>query len=221
MTSYIFRKATTNDIPFLADIVVNAEKGNSDKFSLSELLNISESRVRELIISMFEENVDGCEFSVQSYLLCELEGKPIAGFAGWIECYKEPIPSKVLKSNLMAFTFGASAIQTLLSKKEIINDLSIERTPLTFQLEYLYVSEMHRGKQIADLIISKHINNAIEEYSDLKYAQVQVFKNNYSAINVYTRNNFEIESEYKSDHKEVLSYLPFDSKYRMQRKIVK
>ena len=95
MNEYIIRKAALKDISFLADIVIAAEKGNSDKLSYSTLFNLSEKKVKELIIAMFEEEIDGCEFSLSSYLITEYNGLPVAGFGAWVEGLSENTPSKI------------------------------------------------------------------------------------------------------------------------------
>ena len=52
MDEYLIREAVKRDIPFLADTVIAAEKGRSDKLSYSTLFNISESKAKELIIAI-------------------------------------------------------------------------------------------------------------------------------------------------------------------------
>jgi len=42
MTDYLIRQATNSDIPFLAEAVMSAEKGVSNKCIYSTLFNISE-----------------------------------------------------------------------------------------------------------------------------------------------------------------------------------
>ena len=64
--NYSFRKASKKDIPYLAKIIIEAEKSNSEKLSYSSLCNLSEQSVKELIIEMLKQEVDECEFSVNS-----------------------------------------------------------------------------------------------------------------------------------------------------------
>ena len=59
MDGYTIRKAIPKDIPFLADVVIAAEKGMSDKLSYATLFNFSETEVKALVINMLEEENDG------------------------------------------------------------------------------------------------------------------------------------------------------------------
>ena len=135
MEGYSIRRALEKDIPFLADVVIAAEKGNSETLSYATLFNFSEEKVKDLIIAMFEEEIEGCEFSVDSYLIVEHEGKPVASFSAWIEGL-DGTASKILKSNLISYTFGKEAIEFLISKQDIIKDILTEREELTLQFEY-------------------------------------------------------------------------------------
>ncbi len=216
MGDYTIRKALEKDIPFLAEVVIAAEKGNSGTLSYATLFNFSEEKVKDLIISMFEEEIEGCEFSLENYLIVEHEGKPVASFGAWIEGL-DGTASKILKSNLISFTFGKDAIEFLKSKQDIIKDILTEREPLTLQFEYLFVSKLHRGKKLGDMLIKEHEAQAKLLYPELKKAQVQMFKNNANAIYVYERNGFKLEKSSQSNHPEVLDYLPCNEKWIMEK----
>ncbi|HEY5122179.1 MAG TPA: GNAT family N-acetyltransferase [Ignavibacteria bacterium] len=217
MNEYLIRKATKNDLPFLADAVIAAEKGISDKLNYSTLFNLSEKEVKDLIIAMFEEEVDGCEFSVSSYLVTEYNGEPVATFGAWIECFKGCMPSKILKSNLINYTFGKESIEFLKTKSHIVKDIMTERDPLTLQFEYLFVSESHRGKKLAHDLIEKLEENAISIYPALKKGQFQLFKNNVRIISLFGKHGYKVVKSYKSNNIEIFNYLPSDEKYIMEK----
>jgi ribosomal protein S18 acetylase RimI-like enzyme len=219
MSEYIIRKASEKDIPFLAEIVIAAEKGNSDKLSYSTLFNISEEKAKELIIAMFEEEIEGCEFSVDSFLIAEIDTEAVAGFGAWIEGFDGNSPSKILKSNLISYTFGPDCIAYLKTKANLLKDFLTEREPLALQFEYLFVSNKHRGNHLATLLIEKHIEQAKQLYPELQKAQVQLFKNNANAVSVYERNGFETVQTLRSNEPELLNYLPYNEKLLMEKKI--
>jgi ribosomal protein S18 acetylase RimI-like enzyme len=219
MNEYIIRQATLKDIEFLADVVIGAEKSNSDKLSYSTLFNLPEKKVKELIIAMFDEEIDGCEFSVSSYLITEYNGVPAAGFSAWVEGLIDNIPSKVLKANLINYTFDAESKAFLQTKAHMIKPILSEREPLTLQYEYLMVTPEHRGKHLANGLINKLEEYALAAFPDLTKAQVQVFKNNTAAIKTYQNNGFEIVKSYKATDPAIFDYLPFDEKLIMEKKI--
>jgi ribosomal protein S18 acetylase RimI-like enzyme len=219
MNNYSIRRAKLADIPFLAKTVMEAEKSTTDKFSFSTLFNKTESEALGLITKMFEEEIDGCELSVSSFLVIESENQPIAAFSGWIEEFKGEAKSGLLKSNLIGYTFGKESISFLMGRAHLVKGIQIEREANTLQLEYLFVSPGHRGKKLANRLIFKHIEEAKEHFPMLKKVQVQVFKNNIAAQKVYERCGFSIVRSAKSNDIEILNYLPFNEKYLMEKEL--
>jgi len=219
MQEYLIRKAVKSDIPFLADTVIAAEKGRSDKLSYSTLFNITESKAKELIIEMFEEEIDGCELSLSSFLVAEYNGEIVAALGSWIEGFNGSLPSKILKSNLILYTYKKESIEFFKTKSHLVKDIFIEREPLTLQLEYMYTSSKHLGKGLDSEFIKKSKANALARYPGLQKVQTQLFKNNILAIIVLRKKGFNVIKSYKSDNKEILNYIPFDEKLLMEELI--
>jgi len=217
MDDYIFRDATLDDIPFVADVIINAEKSSSDKLGFSLLFNLPEDKVKELIMAMLAEEVDGCEFSLSSFLIVEYKGFPVASSGGWIEGFHDSTPSKILKSNLLSFTFPPESLQYLKEKSYLLQDMYLERENLALQMEYAYVSREHRGNNLAAAIVTKFIERALIEYPGLKKVQVQCYKNNVPSIRLLSTLGFTEEKSVKSDAPEVLDYLPFNVKILMEK----
>lgn len=217
MNDYIFRKATLDDIRFLTEVVIAAEKSNTDKLSYSTLFGVSNDQAKAHIASMFDEEIEGCELSVDSFVIAEYQGEPVAAFGAWIEGVDDQTPSKILKSNLIGYTFGREAIEFLKTKAHIIKDLITEREPGTLQFEYLFVSDAHRGKNLSNRIIEELEALAKQRYPQLQKAQVQLYANNSSAIKVYGRNGFSHASSHQSNDPEILDYLPFNEKIIMEK----
>jgi D-alanine--poly(phosphoribitol) ligase subunit 1 len=219
LTEYIVRKATLNDVSFLAQVIVAAEKATTDKLSYSTLFDLPESKVIEFLISILKEGIDGCEFSLSSYLVVEFGDKPVAAFAGWIEGFMESVPSKIIKSNLINCTFPKDSLKALVSRSDIISDILVEREKLTLQFEYGYVDKEHRGKHLLELLINKLIENAISIYPDLKKVQFQCFKNSTKTVHLFEKLGYQIVSEISSKNNEVLNYLPDKVKLVMEKNL--
>jgi len=208
------RSATLADIPFIVETIVSAEKSNSPRMGLATLFAQSEERTRELIAAMLEEEVDGCEFSVSSFLIAEVAGSTAAALAGWVEGQEEDMPSGLLKANLIGFTFPAVSIAALREKGPIISGVQIEREKGALQIEYLHVDPMHRGKGLAAALINAHIGR-----SEVSKAQIQAFADNAVAIRLYRKLGFEETRTYTSTHPDTLHYLPHHSKILLERQI--
>jgi hypothetical protein len=221
MNEYLIRKATAKDHSFLADTVIAAEKGMSDKLSYSTLFNLPEAEVKQLIISMFDEEIDGCEFSTSSFLVVEYQGQPVAALGGWIECFDGEQPSKILKSNLISYTFSKESIEFLKTRSHLVKDILIERQPMSLQYEYLYVCKDHLGKDLDKALVKKHEENALMVYPEVEKSQTQLFKNNLFSIKSLLKQGFQVAHIYKADNKEIIDYLPSAEKYLLEKKIKK
>jgi len=214
---YSLRKAQLSDARFLAEAIISAEKSNSDKLSLSTFFNLPEEKVADLIVAMLDEEIEGCEFSVDSFLLVDYEGSPVAAVAGWVEQVSGDMASSILKSNLIGFVFPAESIQYVKEKASFITDLIIEREGKSLQIEYVFVTKAHRGKRLAQSLIEAHEKQAKEVLPSIAKAQVQLFNNNEGAMKVYSRLGFAVSSTYISSRSDILEYIPHGEKVLMEK----
>ena len=219
MNDYLVRKASMEDVPFLSDTIIAAEKSNSGNLSFSSLFNLSEAEVKSLFIKMLNEEIDGCEFSVSSFLVVEYNLNVVAAMGAWIEAFNGNLPSSILKANLISYIFPKESMQFLKSKVPIINSLQIEREKNALQLEYSFVAEEHRGKGLYSALTHKLIEKAVIEYPGLKKIQFQVFRNTPQVIGFFQKQNYKIVKVYKSEHPEILTYLPHSEKLLMEKEL--
>ncbi len=214
-----FRIATKHDIDFIVLTILEAEKSGSDKIGLANVFNLSETELRDYLIKILEEEEEGCEFSIDSFIVAEVDNKPVAAFAGWIEGENEyNQPSPILKSNLISFHFPKDKIKES-SKNSFVKEIKIERELSTLQLEYAFVDEEHRGKGLINAIIEELLKGAKLKNSNLKKSQVQVFGNNHGAIKVYERSGYSIKKIVKSQNTEILNYFPYNEKILMEKEL--
>lgn len=212
------RKASLNDVDFLVDTIVAAEKSGTDNFGLAKLFELSEDEMRSYIKAMLEEEVDGCEFSVSSFLVAEHQGKVVSAFAGWMEGQNEDeLPSAILKSNLVGYCLPVKNVLKSQSKLEIVKPLQIEREEGTYQLEYSFTNLDYQGKGIMGAIIDAHIQQAVS--LGTKKMQVHVFENNPAAIRTYEKKGFKVTGKYESTHPLTLEYFPFNVELLMEQEL--
>jgi len=218
MSEYIFREAIVEDIPFLVDVIIEAEKSGTDIISLAKTFDIDESDLRKYLTQMLEEGIDGCEFSVSSFFVAEYEDSPVAAFGGWIEGKNEDdLPSSILKSNLLSYILPKEKFSQLYKISEIIKEIQIERELQTHQLEYAYVKSEHKGNGLIGNIIEKLLERAKLQDKFVKCSYVQVFENNTNAIKAYQKSGFKIVKKFESKHPEIFNYLPYNVKLLMKR----
>lgn len=217
----IIRRATINDIDFIVDTIVAAEKSGTDNFGLANLFEVSESEMRNCIKDMLEEEVDGCELSLSSFLVAEVEGEVVAAFGGWIEGKNEDeMPSALLKANLINYYLPKENVLASMEKSDIVKPFQIDREEGAYQLEYSYTKPEYRGKGIMKAIIERHISEyqATTAMGGGKI-QVHVFENNTSAIKTYSKCGFSISERYESNDSRVLSYFPSNVELLMEKTV--
>ena len=220
MSEYIFREAKVEDIPFLVDVIIEAEKSGTKLIGLAKTFDIDESELRKYLTQILEEEIDGCEFSLSSFLVAEYEGSPVAAFGGWIEGENEDdLPSSMLKSNLLTYVLPKEKFSQLYKVSEIIKEIQIEREPKTHQLEYAYVKSEHKGKGLIGNIIEKLLEKAKAKNNFVKESYVQVFEDNSNAIKAYQKSGYQIVKKFESKHPDILNYLPYNVKLLMKKEI--
>ena len=130
---YSFRNANAGDIVFLSKAIVEAKKGGSDMVGMANLFELSEENFREFVAQMLEEEIDGCDFSISSFIIAEYEGQPVATFGGWVEGFNEDeMPSSLLKSNLIGYVIPLENIKKASEKSHLLENLQVEREKGTY-----------------------------------------------------------------------------------------
>lgn len=217
-TKYIFRNATLADVDFLSTAIVEAKKGGSEMVGMANLFDLSEDSFRYYVKQMLEEEIDGCDFSISSFIIAEYEGKPVATFGGWVEGENEDeMPSSLLKSNLIGYVIPIENVQKAREKSHLLEDLQVERVAGTYQLEYGYTVPEHRGHHLIGRLIEKHINRAKASALSVRKMQVLVYDNNIAAITAYTKAGFKVIQTLVADNSEILKYYPHNRELFLEK----
>ena len=215
MDKFIFRNATINDVPFLVDTIIEAEKSGTDILTYSTVFGLSEDETRKYIAEMLLEEVDGCELSISSFLVAENERQVVAAVGAWIEGI-EGISSSVLKGNLLNYTLPKKCIESAIALNTMFRELHIEYIPDTIQIGLVYVSSAFRGMNLVSLLIDEQVARLKQLKPGISEIYVQVFGNNVPAIKAYEKANFKIQFAKESVNKDILKYMPADKKIQMK-----
>lgn len=219
-SKYVFRDATIKDIDFLSKAIVEAKKGGSDMVGMANLFELTEEDFRDYVAQMLEEEIDGCDFSISSFIMVEYEGQPVATFGGWVEGENEDeMPSSLLKSNLIGYVIPLENVQKASEKSYLLEDLQVERIAGTYQLEYGYTVPEHRGHHLIGRLIEKHVDRAKASTLLINKMQVLVYDNNKAAISAYTKAGFKIIQRLESSNKELLKYYPHNKELFLEKSL--
>jgi len=218
MENISVRTATVSDILFLVDAIVAAEKSGTNNLGLANYFKLSEGEFKTYLAQILEEEVDGCEFSISSFIVAEIDGKVVSTFGGWLEGDNEDnLPSAILKSNLVGYCFPRENVLKSSQEASVVKALQIEREDGSYQLEYSYTIPEYRGKGLVGMIIDEHLRRAVEKGA--KKVQVHVFDNNPSAIKSYEKKGFQIVAKFTSDNPKTKEYFPSDTELLMEKDI--
>lgn len=218
MNPVTFRNATITDIPFLVETIIEAEKSGTDILTYSTIFGLSKENTRKYLADMLAEEVDGCELSVSSFLLAEVDGQIVAALAAWIECIEE-IPSSVLKGNLLNYILPQEALRKAISLNSLLMEMRIENFPDTIQIGSGYVAPEFRGNNLVGILIQEQITRLSYNKSNVSECYLQVYGCNKSGIKAYERIGFKTILIKESTNKNILDYLPSKSKILMKRDI--
>ena len=152
MLKYIIREATVNDIDFIIEAIIEAEKSGSEILSYSTVFNLSEDELRKIFRLMLLEEIDGCEFSLSSYLVAETDGKAVGALAAWVEHRNSP--SSFIKSNLLSYFLPKSSILYANQEAKITSELVFDHLQEILSIVIGYVSPQHRGNKLFELIMN-------------------------------------------------------------------
>lgn len=217
---YIIRHATVNDIDFLTETVIQAEKSSTGNCGLANYFGVTEAEMREYLKKMFEEEVDGCEFSVSSFMVVEYEGKVVAAMGGWLEGGNEDeMPSALLKSNLLMYIMPKETILKSQENVSITKDLSIEREWGTYQGEYSFVLPEHQGQFLLNDLIDAHVSRAKSYGSKVKKMQAHVFESNKVVVLINKMMGFKIVQSFTSDNPRIREFFPYNTILLMEKEI--
>ncbi len=219
MNEFTIRQATSDDIPFLVDTIIEAEKSGTSTFTYTTIFGLTEPEARGYITKMLEEDIDGCELSVSAFILVEKAGIIMGAVGAWLEG-SEGISSNILKGNLLSYILPSSCLEKAISLKNIVNDLHIEYIPGKIMIGLVYIAPEARGKGLVPILIDKKIEMLRETYPDAEEAYIQVFGNNIPAIRAYEKAGFEIIYKKNALLRETANYMPDTTKVLM-RKCVK
>lgn len=195
----IIRQAKLSDVEFIATTIIEAEKSGTDNIGSANYFEITEEEYKKYLIRMLEEEVDGCEISLSSFVVAEYDGEPVAARGGWLECDNEDnMPSALLKSNLYGYVLPEENLLRGAKKYNIVKDIQIEREPGSYQLENSFTRADFRGNHIMGKLDNYHIDKAIKK--GVKKIQAHVFLNNEQSLRACERSGFKVVKQYVSTH---------------------
>lgn len=210
--------AQNKHFPFLAKAIVEADKGDKELCSYCGLLRIQEDEFENILIKIFSEELEGCEFGPSTFLVLEYRGNPVAAVSSWVEgeC---GLPSWLVRMSALREYVPQENLEHLLKIKDITDSMVIARTPSTMQIESVFVENEFRGKGLVSKLFKAHLvqNNQLELFPET--IELLTYVNNKSAIRAYNKLGFKVAETSLSGNPEILNYYPDQGMVRMQASV--
>jgi hypothetical protein len=216
MDEFVYRLATTGDIPFLVETIIEAEKSGTDILSYTTIFGLTEEEAKGYVADMLEEEIDGCELSVSSFMVAEHDGKVVAALSSWVEA-KEGISSAELKGNLLGFVLPRESILKAASVSPVVRKIHMDYIPGTIQKGAGYVVKEFRHRNLFGLLTEKLVGHLLKSSPDVTEVYTQVFSGNIPAIKANEKIGFKIVDSIESDDETLLTLLPSNKKYLLKK----
>ncbi|HTL81686.1 MAG TPA: hypothetical protein VL651_08275 [Bacteroidia bacterium] len=193
MSDITIRRATDEDIPFLAKIILLSETSGSELYSYRTMFSDHDDNA---LLSGFERafnnSVPGHPFSVSTYLVAEVDNKKVCAVSGYIESPDEN--SNDLITGALMDGFGTEAVLKAYQQNALQKETYIPRTPGTLQLSSGATLPGYRGLGVFSKVFYEHL--AIAHAQGCTTAEFQAWLGN-KAIDMYYRMGCELITEKK------------------------
>ncbi len=212
------RQATVADKAFVVTAITEAEKSGGNTVSYCNLLDITEQEFSDMLSNMLDEEIEGQELYIPSFLIALVDGIPAAASCSWVE-QGGNMASSTLKSNLLMYHTNRSVLLAAMPAISILKEVNIDRTPGALQIESIYTSPQFRGMGLSGMLITEHINRHKTTNPAVNKAQITLLGCNEAARSAYTKAGFVLAQEKKSDNPIIFKLLFCDRKIMMEKTI--
>jgi hypothetical protein len=214
------RQAAIIDVPFLVDVIIEAEKSGTNVLSWSTIFGLSEDETKRYITEMLLEELDGCELSISSFLVAEKNGRVVAALSAWAEGQFNKSSSE-LKGDLLSFFLPKECIKKAYAIRSIIQEIHIDYTPGSIQKGAGYVIKEFRHRNLFGILTNEIIDRELKSYPGLSQVYTQIYGCNIPAIKANEKADFKIVMMKESTNKEILHYLPSGKKLVLRKDLIK
>jgi hypothetical protein len=213
------RQADIADVPFLVDTIIEAEKSGTNILSWSTIFGLSLEQTRKYISDMLLEEIDGCELSISSFLVAEIQGGVVAALSAWAEAVNNK-SSAELKGDLLSYFLPKDCIKRAIAINSIIREIHIDYDPGTLQKGAGYVVKEFRHKNLFGILTNEIIERLLKLYPTISDVYTQIYGCNIPAIKANEKANFKIVKIKQSNNEEILRYLPSNKKLLMKKELI-
>ncbi len=215
MENLKIRQASVNDIDFIVETIIEADKSSTTVISACNILSVSEQEYKDILKNILNDNIEGQEYSLSGFLVAELNGVPIGALGSWVEG-AVGVSSYILYSNILLHYLNKEKVPRILEKFKITKQLSFRREIGAIQMEYGYVKEEFRRRGVYTRLMTESIKRYYLENKNIPKAQGICFKDNYKSLNASLKLGFDIIESKVSESEELKKIFPYNEKVLLE-----
>lgn len=213
-----YRYAKEQDIPFIAETIIQAEKSGTEIVITCKLFNITEQEYRNFLYKVLKEDIADYEYSLSQFMIAESENKPIGAYLAWIEG-QSGLPSSIIKMSSYKAFLRPEGLDFLSSNRVLVNEMGFNRENGTMQYESLYIVPDFRGKGIGKELSERLMKDIQNKNPEVSKAQLQLLTSNIVSLHGQLKNGFIISDSTTCLLDNVLEFYPGNKKVLMEKRM--
>lgn len=214
LANFSLRKATKDDINFVIEAIIEAEKGCSNQISTCSIFALSEDEYKEILRDILIQDIEHFDYYLSGYLIAESNGLYIGASGSWLEG-AEGISSGIIRSSVLFPYLDKSKISEINKNTKIISGITIPREAGALQIEYVYIRKQFRGKGVFSQVVKENISRNLLKYNFSKVQSI-LFKDNIRSYNAFSKLGYKIVEERSVNEPDILKYFPYNTKVLME-----
>jgi hypothetical protein len=213
--TFQYRFGTLDDIDFITEIIIEAERAGTEKSSYERIFNINETTLKTGLKTILSESISGCGLDCESFILAEDQGQLIGGIASWKEGSGNQA-GNVMKAKMLSYAFGMEVWMNAKENLQLVSEFDLPRNSGTLQFEDGYVIEPYRGQLVLEGIYNFAFTHYAQHHPELKVAQGFTLKGNLPSMITMMKAGFEKHRVIDFTNQELTNLLPGKGKIQWQ-----
>ncbi len=208
------RSASLNDIDFIVESIVEADKSSTNVISTCNIFSLKEDEYRDVLSQILHEDFPNSEYSLSGFLIAETGNEKIGALCSWVE-EADGMSNALIKANLLMSFIEKEKLVLRGKKLEIINEMSFDRKPNSIQLEYGYVVESKRREKVFTQLILASIKKHLKLTMGVSCIESILYEGNFNSYDAFIKLQFNIKLKRIVQNKDVYNIFPYNTKVLM------
>ncbi|MGA7836882.1 MAG: hypothetical protein WB996_02885 [Ignavibacteriaceae bacterium] len=199
-----FKFATPDDVDFVIDCIIEAEKSGTQTINTCRIFNLSEQEWRDILRKILLEDIPDYDFWLSNYLIAELDGRPVCAQGAWFEG-KTGTASSVIKTSMMMEYIPKEKFALDLKTAKFVKALSIKRESGKVQMEHAYTVPELRRRGLHTQTVLEIMKRTFDRNPGATMIQAIFFKDNCNTYNECMKLGFKPVLEKGVEDPEILN----------------